>query len=1765
MKIKYFILSLLLLGTLGLTESFAQVLLHSEGFETDGEGSRYTSNTFDECAGAGTPDYFIRTNLNPVTPPGCASGFGTTLTGLQGSFFWAGEDIRLSVAGPSRPEGFIQSQSFSILNHNSLTISLYLATSNNSGARWETDDSLNVQVSIDGGPFRTVGRFMGKAAGSNLGIDGNLDGVYTAADPATNCDVANFTQYTFNIPGTGTNMRFKLEFDMYGGTEEIAVDQIEVRGVFAPPSTGDINLVGNAQNILNGDITPSATDHTDFGSVLACTGTISRTFTIQNTASPSLTLTGAPFVQISGANAADFTVTTQPSSATIAGLASTTFTVSFDPSAVGTRNATISIASDDPDENPYTFAISGVGLNDNSAPTVVCPATQTYFLNASCQGTLPDYTGLVTSSDNCGVTSITQSPAAGAIVSGSVTISMVARDASLNAATCTFTANSSDTIRPIASCQNLTVFLNGSGNAFITASMVNNNSTDNCAIGGFSVSPALFNCANIGSNSATLTVTDNSGNTSSCTSIVTVNDSIAPSITCPANISSATSTSTCDAIVSYTAPVGTDNCASPVTSQTAGFPSGGTFPLGTTTNTFVVTDGGGNTDSCSFTVTIFDNVAPTITCPASFGISTSASTCDAIVNYTAPVGTDNCSGATTVQFAGLPSGATFPLGSTTNTYVVTDGAGNGDTCSFFITVLDSVLPTITCPANITVFTGSGSCNAVANYTAPVGTDNCSGATTTQTGGLASGSVFPLGVTTNAFRVTDGSGNQASCSFTITVSDTIAPTITCPANIVTTTSPISCDTVVTFTSPTGSDNCGIASTVQTSGLASGALFPLGLTTNTFVVTDSAGNTSSCSFTVTVDDVTPPVLVCSSNISVSTSTSTCDAIVNFPPPSATDNCSLAGGSQLSGLGSGVSYPLGVTTNSFAVVDSSGNADTCTFTVTVIDSVAPVLVCPANISVSTSASSCDAVVVYNPPSASDNCAIAGGSLTSGLGSGSIFPLGTTTNSFAIVDSAGNTAACSFTVTVIDSIVPVINCPSNISIFVSNSACSEVVLYPTPSGVDNCNGVTTTQTSGLANGALFPVGVTTNTFVTVDSVGNTDSCSFTVSLVDTIQPTIACPGNIVDAVAPGSCAQVITYTSPTESDNCGSPTTVLTTGFASGSSFPVGVTTNTYVTTDASGNAATCSFTVTISDTISPTITCPSNITSTTTTTTCDRVLTYATPVGVDNCSGSVTTQTAGLASGSAFPLGITTNTFVVTDGVGNTSTCTFTVTVADAENPNISCPSNITAYASASNCSAVVTFTAPVGTDNCSGATTVQTTGLASGSTFPVGFTTNNYVVTDGAGLTAGCSFLITVLDTIAPAISCPSNITVSTSASACNAVVNYTTPVGTDNCSGATTTRTAGLASGSAFSLGTTTNTFRVTDGSGTIRSCSFTVTVVDSVAPMLVCPANIVVSSDSGTCNAVVNFTAPTASDNCSQFALSQSGGLPNGSVFPLGTTTNSYFAIDNNSNSSTCSFTITVEDNESPVVNCIAVNTYLSATGTASIVPQDVVLNSSDNCSVSGTNLSSTTFSCQDLGLQLVTVTVSDASGNTGTCTANVTVIDSLAPTAVCVDDTITLGVGGVVTLLAANVDGGSSDNCGAPNLSVSPSTFNGSNLGSNVVTLTVTDASGNADSCMANVFVADSLGTNIAKPKLGISFTAAPNPVSNLLKVTLVCEDCFIGDELVLQLWNTLGQKVQSYRLESISNSQSIELDMSALPAGNYVISLRHNDQVLTRKVLKQ
>ncbi len=126
--------------------------------------------------------------------------------------------------------------------------------------------------------------------------------------------------------------------------------------------------------------------------------------------------------------------------------------------------------------------------------------------------------------------------------------------------------------------------------------------------------------------------------------------------------------------------------------------------------------------------------------------------------------------------------------------------------------------------------------------------------------------------------------------------------------------------------------------------------------------------------------------------------------------------------------------------------------------------------------------------------------------------------------------------------------------------------------------NPVTTTMTSGLASGGTFPIGITTVTYSSTDGGSGNGSCSFTVEVLDTIAPAISCPPNDTVSNDPGTCGAVVTYSAPTAVDACPVASVSLSTGLASGSTFPQGNTVVTYEAQDSSGNVSSCAFNVSV-----------------------------------------------------------------------------------------------------------------------------------------------------------------------------------------------------------------------------------------------------------------------------------------------------------------------------------------------------------------------------------------------------------------------------------------------------------------------------------------------------------------------------------------------------------------------------------------------------------
>jgi hypothetical protein len=195
-------------------------------------------------------------------------------------------------------------------------------------------------------------------------------------------------------------------------------------------------------------------------------------------------------------------------------------------------------------------------------------------------------------------------------------------------------------------------------------------------------------------------------------------------------------------------------------------------------------------------------------------------------------------------------------------------------------------------------------------------------------------------------------------------------------------------------------------------------------------------------------------------------------------------------------------------------------------------------------------------------------------------------------------------------------------------------------------------------------------------------------------------------------------------------------------GTVFPIGTTTVTTTATDASGNAAQGTFTVTVRDTTAPVVTAPANQTLEATSA-AGATATFA--ATATDAVGPVTFS-ATPASGSTFALGTTTVTVTATDAYTNAASTTFTVTVKDTTAPALTLPANQILEAT-SAAGAVATFAASA-TDAVT-ASPALAYSKASGSTFALGVNTVTVTATDAAGNAKSGSFTITVRDTTAPA--------------------------------------------------------------------------------------------------------------------------------------------------------------------------------------------------------------------------------------------------------------------------------------------------------------------------------------------------------------------------------------------------------------------------------
>lgn len=1443
---------------------------------------------------------------------------------------------------------------------------------------------------------------------------------------------------------------------------------------------------------------------------------------------------------------------------------------------------------------------STITVVDNTPPTASCQITNVY-LNAVGTVAITANNVLATppTGDNCGAVTAAFAGNISNIIYdcdsiGTRTVNVVVTDASNNTATCQTSVIVQDTVDPIASCRPVPfqVQLDASGNGFVTPADVDNNSSDVCGVADMFVNGVdtfFYTCANLGNTAVTLSVLDASGNQSTCIAQVIVNDPIPPTANCQNTTVYLDASGLATIFPADINNGSTDNCS--VTATINGLPSFSfnCNQIGINTVQLVVSDLSNNSSQCPANVTVLDTMTPVANCitPATLNVyldnTCFASIPAATLNNNS---TDNCSASLSYTVGGLPN-ATFTsanLLTNPNPVIlqVQDGSGNNTTCATSVIVRDTIKPNVVCRPDTVQLNALGSAVVLPANINNNSSDNCSNVGLTINGGpFVNMTCANIGLNTVTLTGTDGVGNVDSCITTVLVQDVTAPNASCNATATVVLDPVlSSGTLNVVDVDMGSsDNCGIASyTLSRTNFTCNDI-----ANNPFVVTmviaDASGNLDSCTTQVTVVDVVPPIANCVPgpvNLSlVGATVSTTAAAINN---NSTDNCAIA--SFALSQSTFTCNDIGNNTVTLTVTDSSGNANTCNVIVNVSDNVSPTPICSSPTLLLPASGLVSVAAVDLGAASFDNCAI-DTILANGADSVTFNcnDIGTNTVTVFVQDPSGSAANCVSTVTIADSLDPTAICVTTpIDLYLDPTGNAGLTTGMVDNGsTDNCSigALTLSQTNYTC--ADINSSPNTVTLTVTDGSGNTDNCTAQINVIDTVAPTVLCqPVTVNIHLSPGGLA---TVTAPMfdagSTDACGAIAFTFTGAPNPVSCADLGVNPIVLTGTDLYGNTASCNTTLTVLDTVQPALTC-NNITVNLDA--FGNVTVDSATAGLYTVSDACGDPTILLNNTTSIPytcadVGLDTITILATDGSGNTATCNAVLTIADVTPPTVTCSID-TQYLPVSGvlpidpawvlnsvieaCGVDTVFTTPatltcanVGTFNPITVTVVDVNGNQSscngnisvfdtlpptmvcrdtsiclnggfvsvsaadidgGTTDACGLSviqtinnTNNVIYTcadlgvqtailqmqDVNGNIDTCHAQVTVQDCQSPTVICQSNYTAYVQSNGFVSVQAIDLDFGSTDLCGIDSTTFQINGQDSIVYTCNSINTpdtvnFTVADLYGNVDTCVAIITIQDTISPIANCVSSVTAVLSAGQGIAIIpafnlNNLANPSSDNCLLSTY-----LINGQVQDtfdcsmVGTQTATLTVVDQSGNQGSCQATVNVQDITPPTATCqFTTNLSLDQTGQAVIPAASLVISSSDNCgiaSITANGLDSLLFDCSDLGNNLISVVVTDSSGNPFTCSAIVNISDAIPPVAICPTNPVPayLTSNSVVWVTAQQIDSSSTDNCGIASYFINSADsilYNCTQIGTNqTAVLTVIDSSGNQATCNATIEVLDTI-----------------------------------------------------------------------------------------------
>ncbi len=778
-----------------------------------------------------------------------------------------------------------------------------------------------------------------------------------------------------------------------------------------------------------------------------------------------------------------------------------------------------------------------------------------------------------------------------------------------------------------------------------------------------------------------------------------------------------------------------------------------------------------------------------------------------------------------------------------------------------------------------------------------------------------------------------------------------------------------------------------------------------------------------------------------------------------------------------GSGLSFSdedqTGLTggTYTITIIDDNGCSATEDIVVSIEDNIPPVIICPANLTAICDISEQPAYLTYAEftaagGTASDNCEIDPDSfiMLSESSDGSSCPE-VITRIYQITDDNGNSQTCSQTITVDDEILPTASNPATI-----NVECTDEVPLPditvVTDAADNCGAPLIAFVSELSDGNACPETIT-RTYSVTDACGNSITVQQLIIVDDVTSPTADTPAAIA-AECPGDVPAPDVSVISGVTDNCTAvPTVAFVEDVSDGNTCPELIT-RRYSITDDCGNSSIIEQSITIHDLTDPTASNPLPVIVECLADVPAPDISVVTDAA-DNCTASpVVAFEEDISDGNACPE-IITRLYSVTDECGNSIDVSQTITVNDITPPTASNPASV-------NVECLTDVPLPDisvvtdASDNCTASPVVLFAGdVSDGNTCPE-IITRTYSVTDECGNSITVNQTITVHDLTLPTASNPVPISVECLADVPAPDISVVTDA-SDNCTVPVIALVSEVSDGNACPE-TITRTYSVTDECGNSINVEQTITVNDDTDPAISdCPADIVVSADPVTCDAVVNWIEPTATDNCSLADFT--GSHVPGSTFSIGTSIVTYTATDDCGNTATCTFNISVVDDAGPVITTCAGDRTISADNNCETLLPDLraEIVAYDNCSPAlVVTQQPAAGSVISAGTTEVTLTVTDGSGNSTECYTYITVTDDIVPVLFTTDTTVYIGAGNSVTIDSSYVFDAllSSDNCGIASVAIDINTFDCSMLGPNVVNVIAFDEAGNSTPGTATVTVSD-------------------------------------------------------------------------------------------------